>query len=219
VTKHCRDGQVTDDIRSACPIPKDTNTHSEYVILVAFSTATMLARTHRNVTLYRVRKKRLTIWQHSCDWNRWRGEFVLECPSSETQSTSIAMECWSVEHRAFGVETYFWNNCSDVVTPRVYCWHFNIHRNDSVTRRNIVLLCVRNCRETASAAKRRRPGREPSLRTAKNNEGLIHAFVGSPPIAGMCWQQGTPTHRHYIQEVNIVIKMFWDKDNFSNKFT
>jgi len=28
----------------------------------------------------------------------------------------------------------------------------------------------------------------------------------------------TPPHRHYIQEVNIVIKMLWDKDNFSNKF-
>ena len=24
---------------------------------------------------------------------------------------------------------------------------------------------------------------------------------------------------HYIQEVNIVIKMLWDKDNFNNKFT
>jgi hypothetical protein len=34
----------------------------------------------------------------------------------------------------------------------------------------------------------------------------------------MCWQQGTPPHRHYIQEVNVVIKMLWDKDNFSNKF-
>ena len=32
-------------------------------------------------------------------------------------------------------------------------------------------------------------------------------------FGGMCWQQGTPPHRHYIQEVNIVIKMPWDKDN------
>jgi len=23
---------------------------------------------------------------------------------------------------------------------------------------------------------------------------------------------------HYIQELNVVIKMLWDKDNFSNKF-
>ena len=57
--------------------------------------------------IYRVRQKYLTIWQHSCEWNRWRGEFVLERPSSETQSISVAMECWSVEHRAFAVETCF----------------------------------------------------------------------------------------------------------------
>jgi hypothetical protein len=60
-----------------------------------------------NNTLYRVRQKYLTIWQHSCEWNRWHGEFVLESPSSETQSISVAMQCWSVQHRAFAVETYF----------------------------------------------------------------------------------------------------------------
>jgi hypothetical protein len=37
-------------------------------------------------------------------------------------------------------------------------------------------------------------------------------------FGGMCWQQGTPPHRHYIQEVNAVIKILWIKDNFSNKF-
>jgi len=26
-------------------------------------------------------------------------------------------------------------------------------------------------------------------------------------LGGMCWQQGTPPHRHCIQEVNIVIEM------------
>ena len=54
-----------------------------------------------------VRQKYLTIWQHSCEWNCWRGEFVLERPSSETQSISVAMERWSVQHRAFAVETFF----------------------------------------------------------------------------------------------------------------
>jgi len=78
---------------------------------------------------------------------------------------------------------------------------------------------VRNCRETASAAKRKCPGREPSLRTPENIERLLQVFVRSPPLAGMCLQQGTPPHTHYIQEVNIVIKMLSDKDNFSNKFT
>jgi hypothetical protein len=35
----------------------------------------------------------------------------------------------------------------------------------------------------------------------------------------MCWQQGTPHHRHYVQEVNVEIKMLWVKDNYSNKFS
>ena len=58
-------------------------------------------------SLYRVEQKYLTILQHSCEWNRWRGEFVLERPSSETQSTPVAMERWSVEQRAFAVQTCF----------------------------------------------------------------------------------------------------------------
>jgi len=45
--------------------------------------------------------------QNSCEWNRSRGEFVLERSSSETESISVAMERWSAEHRAFAVETYF----------------------------------------------------------------------------------------------------------------
>jgi hypothetical protein len=44
--------------------------------------------------------------QNSFEWNHWRGEFVLERYSSETQSISVAMERWSVEHWAFAVETY-----------------------------------------------------------------------------------------------------------------
>jgi hypothetical protein len=56
--------------------------------------------------MYRVRQKYVTILQNSCEWNRWRGEFVLEHSSSDTQSISVAMERWSVEHRAFTVETF-----------------------------------------------------------------------------------------------------------------
>jgi hypothetical protein len=39
---------------------------------------------------------------------------------------------------------------------------------------------VRNCREAASAAKRKRPGRQPSLRTAENFERLRYDFVRNP---------------------------------------
>ena len=62
--------------------------------------------------LYRVRQKYLTILQNTCEWNRWRGESVLERSSSEAQSISVAMERWPVEHRAFAVETYLKNNDS-----------------------------------------------------------------------------------------------------------
>ena len=57
------------------------------------------------------------------------GEFVLERNSSETQSISVAMGRWSVEHRAFAVETYFKNNDS-VVTQRIFRPYFNIHQNE-----------------------------------------------------------------------------------------
>jgi hypothetical protein len=54
---------------------------------------------------------------------------VFERPSGETQSISVAMERWSLEHRAFAVETYFKNN-DYVVTQKIFSRHFNIHRNE-----------------------------------------------------------------------------------------
>jgi len=69
------------------------------------------------------------ILQNSCEWNRWCGEFVLKRSHSETQSISVAMERWSVEHRAFAVETIFKNNDS-VLTQRIFRRHFNIYRNE-----------------------------------------------------------------------------------------
>jgi len=119
------------------------------------------------------------IWQHSCQWNCWCGEFVFERPSSETQSISVAMERWSVEHRAFAVETYSKND-SVVLTQQIFRAHFNIHWNNSVPSCNTVLLWVRNFRETASAAKRKPPGRQPSLRTPENIEQVCQAFVSNP---------------------------------------
>jgi hypothetical protein len=68
------------------------------------------------------------IFQHGCEWNRWRGEFVLERSSSNTQSISVAMEHWYVEHWAFAVETILEKNDS-VLTRRMFRQHFNIHRN------------------------------------------------------------------------------------------
>jgi hypothetical protein len=79
--------------------------------------------------IYSVRQNYLTILQNSWEWNRWRGKFVLERSSSETQSISVAMERWSVEHQAFVVETYLKNNDS-VLTQMIFRRHFNIHRNE-----------------------------------------------------------------------------------------
>jgi hypothetical protein len=76
-----------------------------------------------------VQQKYLMILTNSCEWNRWCGEFFLERSSSESQSISVAMERWSVEHLAFAVETYFKNNDS-VLTQRIIRRHFNIHRNE-----------------------------------------------------------------------------------------
>jgi len=75
--------------------------------------------------LYRVQQKYLTIWQNSSKWNHWRGEFVLERSSCETQSISVAMERWSVEHRAFAVETYlkkqrFYLDSDDILSALQY---------------------------------------------------------------------------------------------------
>jgi hypothetical protein len=77
----------------------------------------------------RVWQKYLTILQNSFEWNHWHGEFVLEHCSSETQSISVAMESWSVEHWAFAVETIIKNNNS-VLTQRIFRRHFSIYRNE-----------------------------------------------------------------------------------------
>jgi len=55
--KYCTARQATDDkiircIRFACLINKATHTHSEYVILIPFSTAAVVTRTRINITLY-----------------------------------------------------------------------------------------------------------------------------------------------------------------------
>ena len=67
------------------------------------------------------------------------------------------------------------------MTQRIFRRHFNIRQNDSVPSHNTVLLWVRNFIETASAAKRKPPGREPSLTTPENIKGLHQAFVISRP--------------------------------------
>ena len=93
-----------------------------------------------------------------------------------TVSGTVGVGNLSVEHRAFAVETYFKNNDPVVLTQRICLRHFNIHRNDSVPSRNTLLLWARNFRETASAAKRKPPGREPAIRTPENIKRVRPGF-------------------------------------------
>jgi hypothetical protein len=104
---------------------------------------------------YRVQQKHLTILQHSCEWNCWHEKFVFECPSSETQSISVAMERWPVERRDFTVETYFKYNDSVVLAQRIFRGHLSIFQNDSIPSCKTLLLRVRNFRESASATKKK----------------------------------------------------------------
>jgi len=90
------------------------------------------------------------------------------------------MERWSEEHWAFALVTYLKNNDSAVLTQRIFRRHFNINRKNSAPSRNTVLLWVRNLRETASAPKRKPPGKEPSIRTPEDFERLCQAFVRNP---------------------------------------
>jgi len=77
----------------------------------------------------------------------------------------------------------------------------------------VSLVAILYCCGWETAEKQRLPqkgkpaGREPSLNAPENTERVRQGFVRSPSLAGMCWQQGTPPHRHYIQEVNIVINL------------
>jgi len=72
----------------------------------------------------------------------------------------VATEHCSVQYRGFAVETIFKND-PVIVTEWIFRRHFNIHRNDSVTSHDTVLLWVRNFRETASAAKKKTSRKNP----------------------------------------------------------
>jgi len=86
------------------------------------------------------------------------------------------VEQWLAEHLAFAVETYLKNNESVIFTQRIFHWHFSIHRNDSVSSSNTLLLWVRNVREPASAAKRKPTERKSAVRTPENIKRFRQIF-------------------------------------------
>jgi len=169
------------------------------------------------LVMYSVRQKYLTIQQNSSEWNRWRGESVLERSSSETRSISVAMERWSVEHRAFAMEAYFKNNdCLDSVDISSA-----LQYSSERVSLDAILLPLRISQEHAVR------------KETKDNGGF-------ETTSGKKWQQFLPTccnewcrtsrnawrnvltkdatSQTLIQEVNVVIKMLGVKDNFSKKF-
>jgi len=118
------------------------------------------------------------------------------------------MERWSVQHQAFAVETYFKNNDS-VLTQRIFRRHFDIHRNVSLVA---VLLPLRISQEQGVRKETKENGGFETEHQGRSGSNFSHhASSGDAELpetlGGMCCQQGTPPHRHCIQEVNVVIKM------------
>ena len=152
-------------------------------------------------------------------WTVWRGEFVLERSSSETQSISVAIELWSVEHRAFAVETYlkkqwFCLDSEDISSALQY-----LSERVSLVA---ILLPLRIYQEQGVQKETKDNGGFETEHQGRSGSNFSqHAATSDAEfpvtLRGMFWQ-GTPPHRHYIQEVNVVITVLWVKDNFSNKF-
>lgn len=90
------------------------------------------------------------------------------------------MDRWSVEHRAFAVETFFKNNGSATVTQRVFRRHFDIGRNGKVPTRQTILNWVTQFRTTASIVNKKPSGRPRTVRTPENVRRVSHAIQRSP---------------------------------------
>jgi hypothetical protein len=96
-----------------------------------------------------------------------------------------------------------------VMTQQILRRHFYIHGNDRVPSRNTVLLWVRNFRETASAAKRKHPGRKSSLRTPENIERVHQAFVRSP-------RRSASRNSTALRISDATVRRILDEDKFSS---
>jgi len=59
-------------------LPVDFAQHSPVMKEMLVKASAEVLSSYVTCVLYRVRQKYLTILQNSCEWNCWRGEFVLE---------------------------------------------------------------------------------------------------------------------------------------------
>ena len=78
---------------------------------------------------YRVRQKYLTIYNTAVCGTVGVGNLSFSALVAILKTISVAMESWSVERRAFAVETIF-KNYDSVFTQKIFRRHFNIHRNE-----------------------------------------------------------------------------------------
>jgi hypothetical protein len=72
------------------------------------------------------------------------------------------------------------NNDSVVMTQRIFRRHFDINPNDSAASLITLLLWMRYVGETASAAKTKYPGRQPTFRNPQNTGLVSQAVVRNP---------------------------------------
>ena len=112
--------QVTADnmkwhTRIACRTPKTTNTHSQYIILIDFSTATMVARTGLNATLH----------VHYC----------LSC------HTFLSLPYWKTS--ATDLRTY--SNQFSLMHCKLSLHNYKLNRTDTFINGRYVLLLYKYC--------------------------------------------------------------------------
>ena len=155
-----------------------------------------------NEKKYRVRQKYLTILQNSSEWNRWRGEFcswALFLRDSKHLSCHGALVC-----RASGF------CCEDVFQKQRFCLDWEdissaLQYSSERVSLVAVLLPLRISQEQGVRKENKDSGGfETEHHGRSGSNSSKHAATSDAELreklGGMCWQQGTPPHRHCIQK-------------------
>ena len=150
----------------------------------------------------------MTIWQNSSEWNRWRGEFcswALFLRDSKHFSCHGALVC-----RASGFccgddfqKQLFCLDSEDISSAIQYSWE----RQCPSSQYFFLWGYLKN--KVYEKKPRTTVDLKQNIRKKSGSIFSQHAATSDAELpetlGGKCWQQGTPPHRHYIQEVNVVI--------------
>ena len=90
------------------------------------------------------------------------------------------MEIWTVQQRAFAVETNFKNSDCLVATRRIFRRHFNLCRHGRLPDVRTITRWVNSFRLTASACNRKRGRSKRTVRTPAMIENVGAAITRSP---------------------------------------